>query len=396
MPFTKPPFLDVFVWDLCITGYNQSSVDFENNAAKWIYNGFVSGPKFLLCDKTISNPSFAGGPGVVTSPSGYMERTYVGLASHDIVYYSVTLSLIGAWQSSDSFTIQIDNNPLKTYNPSPYLSRFDHMNCGSSSIASSVPFMVGKRFHSASSITIRISYNISSSVSFAVKDVVMSFATHQASDVNKESYQFMLQSSDSVSTGCGVSSYKNGSGNCQSCNSVCFLCFGPYATDCYIPHPNAYFNGTYFLSAVTHCIFGDPTGATKCLACGEGYVLDTDSTCKSSCTVPYVALHEGSAAKCMIPCGPGTYRQLDNTCSSLCSSHFVQVVNKQEIACTTPCGESINQFLNYNGSCISSCLYYMQIIDGNRICHRAQIPPFICMTMGHAWLLAKQTLLHQI
>ena len=154
-PLTKLSFLGVFVWDLSLTGYQINSIDFENNAAKWVYNGFASGPKLLLCDEAAWNPNFVGGPGVITSTSGSMERTYAGLASHDIIYYSLAVVLVGTWQPSDSFTIQIDNNPPKTYNPSIYSSLFKTMNCGNALIPSYVVFIVGKRFHTANMVTVK-------------------------------------------------------------------------------------------------------------------------------------------------------------------------------------------------------------------------------------------------
>ena len=197
---------------------------------------------------------------------------------------------------------------------------------------------------------------------------MMSFATRTSSDTNLELYTFTGPTSDSVSTGCPYSNYKDAFGNCQLCNPVCFLCFGPGATDCYNPRSYVYFDGTQFLQSVTPCNYGDPTNPNKCLICAQGYILDVDDACKLSCTAPYIPFYDGNAKKCMIPCPSGTYRQLDDTCSDSCNSPLIKVANRQEVACTTPCGESINEFLNYNGTCVTSCQYHTVNINNKRIC----------------------------
>ena len=362
----------MFVWDFYLEGYYWDGSDFEHDAAMWVYEGFRSDSKLLRCDLSALNPSFAGGFGVITSTVGYMERTYVGFTSHDIIYYSLTVALVGSWQPTHSFTIQIENNAPTTYYPSAYASNFLTMHCGGTT--SYMGFVVGKKFHSTSALTIRISFSISPSISFAVKDLVMSFATHKASDVNGESYTFAAQTSDSVSTGCPYNTYKDSSGNCQACNTVCFLCFGPSVTDCYAPKLHGYFDGTSFLIAGWPCIFGDPINVGKCLICYHGYTLDIDGICKSSCTGTYTKIVDGNAAVCMIPCLSGTYRQLDNTCSSSCDPPFVRVTNHQETACTTPCGQSVNEFLNYDGTCVKSCKYYIKNINNNQICQSCADP----------------------
>ena len=359
--------LGVFVWDLYISGLNVDTTDSRSNAAKWVSKGFASGPKLFFCDQAAWNPSFFGGPGVITSTSQTMERTYAGLASHDIIYYSLTVALVGVWQPSDSFTIQIDNNPPKTYNPSGYSSLFVSMNCGTPLTPSYIALITGKRFHTASMVTVRISFSISSSVSFGIKDLTMSFAAHKPSDANEELYAFNAATNYLVSTGCPYYKYMDGTGNCQPCNSPCFMCFGPSITDCFAPHATGYFDGASFLMPVYPCIFGD-TNPNKCVVCDHQYVLDIDDTCKLSCTASYIPFYDGNAKKCMIPCPSGTYRQLDDTCSGSCNSPLIKVANRQEVACTTPCGESINEFLNYNGTCVTSCQYHTVNINNNRIC----------------------------
>ena len=336
-------------------------------ARSWTVSGFSAGrPRITSCDIYL-----LGGPGVVVSTTGLFERTYDQLATHDIAYYSLVVVLFDNWQPSDSFTIKLDSNTPTTYYPNPSPSDYSSYSCSDGSSISNVRLqIVGKRFHSSDSITLKINFHISPSTSIAIRAIFFFFASHQPSDTNGEYLNVASTSSSSAITGCPTTKYMANSGICTKCNGQCPSCFGPSASQCYSAAATNYYDGNSVISNPidNRCQLADPNDPSKCLRCTIGYPLGINNQCQNSCSGPYTEMKEGGYSACLIKCTSSQYRMIDNTCGTSCDPPLKIVSNAQEKACISPCGQSIEGILNYDGNCVTSCPYQTVIQNNYRFC----------------------------
>ena len=124
------------------------------------------------------NLLYLGGPGL-QSAEGYIERTYTGFKSHDVLYFGTRVVIGGVWQASDTFSVQIDGRTLRKFNLGSSLTSFQTSTCGSSNTAVLLTSVGGTVFHKNDDVTVRFSWSsqTSSSISFGIKDFGMSFGT---------------------------------------------------------------------------------------------------------------------------------------------------------------------------------------------------------------------------
>ena len=199
--------LGVFVYDLWGYGAGELSL-FTDLTSQWSTSGFLNtNSKVITC----SSYHYLGGSGLQAS-TGYMQMLYTGFTTHDIIYFALTICLSGTWQSSDIFSIEIDNKGENTFNIGTYATQHPSGTYGSSSIPYFITALVGKVFHTSTSVTIKLKWNFQGSGTptpgFGIKDVSMLFGTKTSNDA-EGIYVTIADSSIIHTTKCSSGSYLN-------------------------------------------------------------------------------------------------------------------------------------------------------------------------------------------
>ena len=238
-------FIATYVFDLW--GMRSEVSETKNNMMRWTVNGFI------LSDNRISTCSdnliYIGGPGLQYS-TGYMARTYFDLAPHDIIYFQIRILLCDNWQPKDHFSVQFDDNSPTVWADIYKLSAsLFVVSCGSPIKKCLSTNVVGKSFHTLSSLTIKVSWSFGNnpSAAFGIKDISLLFGKKTPKDI-EEMYMTLGDSSLSWSTKCsGGSYYDLTTKSCATCNSFCSFCFGPSAAECYSPSWGSSYSGSIAL-----------------------------------------------------------------------------------------------------------------------------------------------------
>ena len=295
-------------------------------------------------------------------------RTYSGFASHSILYFSFRVGFSGQWKSVDTFSIQFDEMPAQVIFPYSATLLGQSNTCGNVHVPSLMSDVVGKEFHTASDLTIKISWNIlgggSPAASIMIKDLRISFATKTSSDV-REAYIVLGIPSVVNSTKCTYSEYYDpSSSQCLGCNSDCGPCFGPLNTQCYSPNYFYYYNG----NKAAHCPYGSFLCDTlQCYVC-DSPSIPINNACVSTCTTSTVPYGAGVMKKCLAPCSVTQYMSWNDTCFDTCDPPLVKGTDSHGNTCSYPCSLSTSSFLYWNGSCMSTCPYHQRNENNHRFC----------------------------
>ena len=344
-------------------------------AMQWTISGFVDQTKRT---RSCYGLSFLGGPGL-QHPTGFMERTYIGFGTHDIIYYSIIIAMGGTWQPSDTFTLELDSNVVQVFSLSWAFSNYGTKTCDNFNSQVFSERLVGKKFHEDSSLTVRISWNTVGNGSplpfLAIKEPNFSFATKTNSDV-EEIYISLPDTTNPLSTGCVEGQYKkieSSGSSCQGCDSKCGACFGPNDNQCYFTNWGKSYDGNNVISCTSGCGSCSKTGASNCFHCDEPKILTTDGRCVNTCTPPSVTFTAGTALACIVPCSSNQFMSWNNTCLNSCDPPLVVTSSSQGQECTYPCDQSVNSFLYWDGSCLSNCPYYQRNDNNHRFCDICQL-----------------------
>ena len=309
------------------------------------------------------------------SATGYFERTYEDLSPHSIIYFGFKMIAGGSWQQSDSFSVQFDNNNPQTFLLSTAVNAYPSCDC--STIQTLSTSFIGRVFHVASTLTLRIGWKFTGSGSplpfVGIKDLRMSFGTKKLDDV-EDMYLTLGNPAIQYSTGCAEKKYYDKStSSCLGCNSKCSSCFGPTDAQCYIYEWGNSYTGTVVANCPSYCNLCLIGASSKCFLCwGGSHYLDIDSTCKASCTTPATPFTTGARTKCIRPCATGQYMLWNEACVSSCDAPLVKNIDPLGNTCFYSCGESANIFLYWNGSCLATCPYYQRIEGNYRFCDACQ------------------------
>ena len=368
--FLNSLFLGVFVYDLWGYGASELSV-FTSLASRWNTSGFLdTSSKVITC----SSYHYLGGSGLQGS-AGYMQALYTGFTTHDIIYFALTLCLSGTWQSSDTFSIEIDNKGKNTFNIGAYATLHRSGTYGSSSIPYFITALVGKVFHTSSNVTIKLEWNFQGSGTpvpgLGTKDVSMSFGTKTVDDA-EGIYVTIQDSSITQTTQCSSGSYLKQPGNvCTGCSS-CNACYGPLKSQCYRPNFNWSYNGTVIFQCTSPCRACWGTANNQCYVCDTSTVLDQSNTCQSGCTYPYISSSTSYPKGCILPCSSDHFILWNYTCTSSCDLPLVKATTSGVSICQYPCSLSSNSYLYWNGSCLPTCPYYSRNESGYLFCDACQ------------------------
>ena len=340
----------------------------------WAITGFISSSnRMTYCNS--DTWLYLGGPGLLTS-SGTMSRLYSGFSTHGVIYFNIALALGGVWQSTDHFTIQFDGRGPFSFSPGSAVANKAGTYCaGVSTLETNI---VGKILHSASTVTIYITWNFpgtgSPSPSIGIKDVSMSFSTLKADDIEGV-YLTIGDTSVSGSTQCPTGRYFDTNSNyCQYCNSICWNCFGPAVTQCYRPPYNGYYDGTtaYGSANTPSCASASGLGTSQCNWCIDNYAVNPDGSCANTCPSPYVKYGDNLFHICLIPCESTQYMAWNNSCIDTCNSALISGTDSHGKTCSYPCGRSPYTYLYWNGSCLPTCTYYPRVENYYQFCDVCQ------------------------
>ena len=147
------------------------------------------------------------------------------------------------------------------------------------------------------------------------------------------------------------------SNSCQPCAASCFSCFGPLSTQCYRPYFEIGYDGSqyYQCTSGTHCRNCLKTGYNQCFLCQQGYYLDQNNLCVTSCPSPTTIVGSLVGAICISSCPSSSpFILWNNTCVSSCDPPLVAVSTTLGSFCGSSCGQS-SSFLYWNSSCLPRC-----------------------------------------
>ena len=338
----------------------------------WKITGLLSASSsYVTCTDGLL---YALGPSKIAT-TGSIEKTYTGLATHNIIYFGMTVGLCGVWQSSDSFTVVIGSYSTSFAIGSAVASK---ASASCNGVTCLLTALVGKSLHSANTVNVKISWsfqgNGSPAPAFTVKDVSLSFATKTADDI-QEMYLTIGDSAVPGSTKCYATEYWDASSSsCKTCATNCFSCFGASTNQCYKPSFEVSFDGTnlFTCSASSNCRNCYSTASNACYLCAHNYALTVGGTCTSSCPSGYTAYGDATAAACFPTCTSSQFLLYNETCVNSCDAPLVSGTNTEGKTCSYPCGLPSNTYLAWNGSCLSSCPYYQRIENYYQFCDVCQ------------------------
>ena len=328
----------------------------ENMASLWTVSGFINSAQTLA---NCGGFPFLGGPGL-QNPTGYLERTYWNFATHDIIYFSMYIAAGGAWQAIDTLSIQFDDQTPWSFQLSGAIPSHITSTCIPSNSNAMVNTVLGKIFHQASSVTVRVSWNFQTGSSPApfigIKELVMLFGFRTSSDIEGMKIG-LADTSLTYSTLCSNLQYwRTPNNDCQSCVPPCRTCFGLTSSQCYSYAIFAGYDGTASFACSANCRICSGSAANQCNQCEPGYYLFPNGGCQASCPSPKVTLSVGSKHICVNPCASSNQFMLWNyTCVDSCDSPLVPSIDNLQKTCPYPCRLSIHSYLYWNGSCLTTC-----------------------------------------
>ena len=93
--------------------------------------------------------------------------------------------------------------------------------------------------------------------------------------------------------------------------------------------------------------------------CSTPCTLSTDfyywnGSCISTCSSPLVQQTLGTQNWCVYPCKANQFLYVDGSCGEVCDTYLVATEEAGYKYCNSPC-DATNEFLYWNGSCLSSC-----------------------------------------
>lgn len=317
------------------------------------------------------NIIYLGAEGVLVN-SGYFERTYGPLPSHDIIYFVLRFSIIDNWKPVDIFNISIDsievfpNDSIPNFQPLGY-------ECNDPAVTNPpILLIMGKSFHTASELTIRVTSLVTQHpnfASFGMRDIHFIITNKSNTDVEQiYATSEPLIDLGTFATGCGLGEYQDSSsGNsCVSCHKDCLECFGPSSSQCYACSDGATYNGTHCINCnISNCFRCSDEQESQCLVCEPNYWLYWNNTCSPTCELPYRGDNAGLVKKCLAPCNPNEYLYPNNSCLPTCedSTYTATEINQVKIcslktATEDPEGKSVSK-LNLILDAISSVVTFM-------------------------------------
>ena len=318
-----------------------------------------------------------GGSGIVIS-SGYMKKTFINLAPHDILYISFQFVLSGDWQPNDSFSVDIDGVSSTSWSLGPQITSMADKDCEDMHSKSLVSYVIGKVLHTVGRVTATIHFSISETTgatkpSIRIRDFTVMARYSQPGDM-EGFYVTIGDNTLQSSTKCNPFNYRSGS-SCKPCTTTnCGLCNGVGDVNCARSDWATFHSGSGYSQCTVNCAFCIDSTDNSCVQCYEGYVLDFNNMCQTSCTPPYQPRGR-NAKKCLMPCNANQYLYWNNTCRESCNPPLKIDDTTQQ--CTYPCNKAYDDFLYWNGSCLATCPFIQRNEYGYAFCNRCAEGHFV-------------------
>ena len=340
-----------------------------------------------------------GGFDILKTGTDFFSRTYTGLTSHIMIYYTMTLWAVDSWDAGDTFFIEFDS--FQQQGLSLAVENFKKQSCGTLNWKDLGPIRIfGRAPHIGTSLTFSIkgAFNETpDNESFGFRDLNLLFVQNPSQTT---SYFCGLApiSLPSNECSCPEGQYLSQLGVCLPCHPACSSCFETGANNCYQCAKGASFFQNSCIFCHASCdLCSEPT---KCITCKHGLFLfenqcipecpspfnQITNGCENTCSVPCIApnylywdesclgtcsfpLHQtteySKIQKCIYPCGTGEYLYWDGSCQQTCPSILTTRIDRGVKYCDYPCTN--NEFLYWNGSCNAICNPpLVQAFDKNR------------------------------
>jgi len=302
---------------------------FMADVAKWSSSTAVTSPTIhSLCGSTY----MLGGPDADVAHT--FSRRYLGLAEHDVIYYSITVSLIDNWHLGDSFAILFDQ---RSYGIGLFMmdtTSFPQNECGASSNDFTGVRYYGKAIHSGPTLTLRVATmsHHDDVKSLGVRDVTLLFRSFTDEEKNKRARTNIDKNNCALGSipiemgecKCLEGQYLDSHGVCQSCDPLCKTCLGPLTSQCLSCSQNAFFDGTQCAECHSSCATCLGSTETDCLSCNSGDYIFNGKACSSSCNLPLISdtTSDPSKPTCTSNCDSDHYLFSDGSCPSDCPSTY--------------------------------------------------------------------------
>ena len=298
-----------------------------------------------------------------------MTRTYTGLSSHNIIYFSMLYALNEQWQSEDSLYVVLGGVSSPVWKLGSLIT-YSMVDCGPSNVPTMRRYIIGKVFHSDTSVTLSVHYSFQgggSIASLGIRDVSMTFRTSQPADVQDFKTTFVGAPN---STPCYEGQYQDFPSHCVNCPTSSYMCTADDSTGYYRPTWGYYFDGTGYSLCSSDCALCTGPAPNNCLRCNSK-VLDYDGTCQTGCTYPYNAVGSGIVRGCQAPCQVGEfYYTWNSACLSSCDAPLQPNTEALISVCNYPC--AAGEYLFWSGGCSSQCPYYSRTQNGYKFCDACQ------------------------
>ena len=293
------------------------------------------------------------------------SNTYSNLPKHTMIYFTLSLWAIDAWQSSyDYFQVKFDTRTFNGWGNWDY-SNFPSAQCGYyyyNDLTNGRIF--GRVSHSALSLTFNVISQLRGSTStraLGFRNLNFLFVRSPTSAGSTET----MCGKASISTGsldcyCNEGAYYSSAlGYCVSCTTGCLSCFGSGLNQCYQCASGYGWDRDSCVPCTSNCISCIGTSVNECIACQSGYLLVKNGTCIPSSSCAYPLATTGCSRYCDT-CPDGKFLDWTGTCVSTCDLPLQQEVKPTTLnliptatVCKFPCSNT--QTLYWDGSCQASC-----------------------------------------
>lgn len=263
------------IWDL---EFNDDR--FKEEAANWT-NKYLVGPHiYSQCADTY----FVGGYKVVDTDSDYI-RTYKDLPPHDIIYFSIYVTLIDKWMPLSNMYFLFDR---RAYAVPVFLLDYTHDFptdiCGDPAINDLHEInIIGKVKHPNPELTLRIgtvTHYDPSVRSFGFRDIILLFRNATEDEVAQVcgNSDVTLPLSECA---CKEGQFKPLVSPCEQCNAACQTCMGSSPSQCFECSNQYFYDGWECTKCMDYCLTCSTDLGGKCTKCESGAILDLEGNCQS-------------------------------------------------------------------------------------------------------------------
>jgi len=350
---------------------NATGTCFHNQANSWGASNLRSNLRYTVC----SNDFILGGHDILNGPTDYFFRDYSNLPPHSMIYYTMTAWAIDSWDlyvtgsnpPGDTFVMDFDGTQF----PGPYMraSIFPAKSCGRLGNNDLGPIRIfGKLPHSLSTLTLRVRGAFDENTAneaFGFRNLILLFVTNP--DVTALG--------STTASLCGIApitlpdkqcpcqegqfQYSVAPFTCSPCHPNCASCFDGGPRSCYQCALGASFVNGQCVFCDASCKLCSGPSPTQCITCQPGLFL-YQNRCIPECTYPSLNTTDGCINYCSAPCPPNQFLYWNGSCLSTCPSQLNEIIYLASFKkCEYPCGTG--EYLYWDGSCKKECQFPLNI-----------------------------------